>query len=216
MSEADTVICCVSYVGRDAQRCTQVNDRGIENVARAANDVNVNRLIYVSTASVYGTGPFRNMPVDDAPLNPQSPASLSRADGEQHVRDAGGLVVRPHLIYGPGDRWFIPGLISIVDSLGAAIDKGSALLSTIHVDRLARGIAELAEGLGFMRGANVHLNDPEPLSVIDILTREHARTGWPIPATSMDRTAALTRAEALSIDRRHIDMISLDHWFRNG
>ncbi|OZE13440.1 hypothetical protein CH249_01430 [Rhodococcus sp. 05-2255-3B1] len=216
MSQADIVICCVSYVGGDAERCTEVNDRGIANVARAATDRGVERLVYVSTASVYGTGPFRNLPVDGAPLNPRSPASRSRAAGEQHIRDAGGLVVRPHLIYGPGDRWFIPALVSIVGSFAAVIDDGSALLSTIHVDGLARGIAQLAHEPDFLRGETVHLNDSEPVPVIDILAREHDRTGWTVPATSIDRAAALGRAEALGIERRYIDMISLDHWFRNG
>jgi nucleoside-diphosphate-sugar epimerase len=145
-----------------------------------------------------------------------SAASRSRAVGEQHIRDAAGLVVRPHLIYGPGDRWFVPGLLSIVGSLAAVIDDGSALLSTIHVDGLARGIAQLAHEPDFLRGGTVHLNDSEPVPVIDILAREHDRTGWTVPATSIDRATALGRAEALGIERRYIDMISLDHWFRNG
>lgn len=140
ISEVDTVICCVSYVGGDEQRCTEVNDKGIGNVASVASDVGVERLIYVSTASVYGTGPFRDLPVDGASLKPHSPASRSRAAGERHIRDAGGLVIRPHLVYGPGDRWFIPGLRTIISKLGALIDEGSALLSTIHVDRLAHDI----------------------------------------------------------------------------
>jgi nucleoside-diphosphate-sugar epimerase len=216
MSQADTVICCVSYVGGDPERCTQVNDKGIENVARAATEIGTARLVYISTASVYGTGPFRNLAVDGAPLNPHSPASRSRVAGEQHVRDAGGLVVRPHLIYGPGDRWFIPGLTAIVNKLGAVIDEGSALLSTIQVDRLALGIAELAGGSEFVHGANTHLNDPQPVPVIDILVRENGRTGWPLPTRSIGREHALARARGLGIHRRQLDLISLDHWFANG
>lgn len=215
MSKADAVICCVSYVGSDAQRCTQVNDRGIENVAHTAKDASVDRLIYVSTASVYGSGPFRNMPVDGAPLNPQSAASRSRAAGEQHIRDAGGLVIRPHLIYGPGDRWFIPGLTAVLSKLDAFVDQGSALLSTIHVDSLARGIALLAEGVEFRHGAVVHLNDPQPRTVIEIANRENNRSGWPLPTNSIDRTAALARAKQIGMNQRHVDLISLDHWFKN-
>ncbi|OZC91758.1 oxidoreductase [Rhodococcus sp. 06-412-2C] len=216
MSQADVVICCVSYVGSDAERCTQVNDRGIEKVARAATDAGVERLIYVSTASVYGTGPFRNMPVDGAPLNPHSPASRSRASGEQHIRDAGGLVIRPHLIYGPGDRWFVPGLISIINRLGAVVDAGSTLLSTIHVDRLALGITNVARASRFTRGSTIHLNDPLPTSVLETLSAHQKQTGWVVPKTSISRDCALTRARQLGIAKRHIDMVTLDHWFQNS
>lgn len=216
MSEVGTVVCCVSYVGGDEQRCTEVNDRGIRNVASAASDIGVERLIYVSTASVYGTGPFRDLVVNGAPLNPHSPASRSRAAGERHIRDAGGLVIRPHLVYGPGDRWFIPGLRAISSKIGALINEGSALLSTIHVDRLAYEIVALARASETVPSAVVHLNEPAPTSVLDLLTREHRHTGWPMPSRSMDRSTALTRARQLGIDRRQIDMISLDHWFRNG
>ncbi|OZD03457.1 oxidoreductase [Rhodococcus sp. 06-235-1A] len=216
MSDVDTVICCVSYVGDDGQRCTEVNDRGIRNVASVASDIGVDRLIHVSTASVYGTGPFRDLPVDGAPLKPHSLASCSRVAGERHIRGAGGLVIRPHLVYGPGDRWFMPGLTSIVGKLGALIDEGSALLSTIHVDRLAYEIVALAQTPEVASpGTVMHLNEPEPTSVHDLLTREHRQTGWPVPGRSLDRSTAVARAQQLGISRRHIDMISLDHWFRN-
>lgn len=90
MSQASTVICCVSYVGDDEQQCVHVNQHGVQNVASMAADVGVERLLYVSTAAVYGPGPFRDLPVNGAPLSPFSPASRTRALAEKFVRDAGG------------------------------------------------------------------------------------------------------------------------------
>ncbi|QII04298.1 NAD(P)-dependent oxidoreductase [Rhodococcoides fascians A25f] len=216
MSEVDSVICCISYVGGDEQRCTEVNDVGIRNVASVASDVGVERLFYVSTASVYGTGPFRDLPVDGAPLKPHSPASRSRVAGERHILNAGGLVVRPHLVYGPGDRWFIPGLRTIISKIDAIIDEGSSLLSTIHVERLACEIAALSDRLETTSSGVVHLNEPKPRSVLEIVTHEYRQTGWPVPRRSIDRSTALVRAQQLGLNRRQIDMISLDHWFRNS
>ena len=165
---------------------------------------------------MYGTGPFRDLPVDGAPLNPYSPASRTRVISEEHIRSAGGKVVRPHLVYGPGDRWFGPELTSIIDKLGATIEDGAALLSTIHVDRLAAGVVALVKGDDFVDGSVEHLNDPEPESLKNILAREYARTGRQAPTLSIDRPTALDRARSFGISRRHIDMISLDHWFRAG
>ncbi|GAA3151915.1 hypothetical protein GCM10020255_031100 [Rhodococcus baikonurensis] len=70
MSQASTVICCVSYVGDDEQQCVHVNEHGIRNAASIATAVGVERLLYVSTAAVYGPGPFRDLPVNGAPLKP--------------------------------------------------------------------------------------------------------------------------------------------------
>lgn len=215
MRGVSIAICCVSYVGNDEQKCIEVNELGIQNVAQVAAACGINRLVYVSTASVYGTGPFRDLPENGAPLDPQSPTSRTRVAGENHVRDAGGLVVRPHLVYGPGDRWFIPTLTSTIDKLGAVIEEGSALLSTIHVDHLAREIVKLTHEHEFARGTNRHLNEPTPRRVRDILAAVQVETEWLVPPESIDRATALSRAVELGIHPRLIDMISLNHWFRN-
>lgn len=215
MAGVETVICCVSFVGKDEGRCIEVNDRGMRTVARAVSDSSVERFVYVSTAAVYGTGPFRDLPVGGAPLNPQSAASRTRAAGEEYVRQVGGLVVRPHMVYGPGDKWFVPGLVDTIDRLGCVIDGGSALLSTIHVDNLAHSIANLAVERPFRHDTTVHVNDHVPSQVADILSGISARSGWSLPSVSFSRQAALQRAQQIGLDRRRFDLISLDHWFRN-
>lgn len=215
MSQASTVICCVSYVGDDEQQCVHVNQHGVQNVASMAAAVGVERLLYVSTAAVYGPGPFRDLPVNGAPLSPFSPASRTRALAEKFVRDAGGLVVRPHLVYGPGDRWFLPTLTRIVSRLDSIIDGGSAVLSVVDVDLLARSIYELSIEQQFRYGSTLHVNEPVPRTVIDLLEQHARETNWTLPQNSIPRADAVKAAAQLSLDMHQIDMISLDHWFRS-
>ncbi|MDV6263922.1 NAD-dependent epimerase/dehydratase family protein [Rhodococcoides yunnanense] len=215
MAGMNIVICCISYVGHDEARCQEVNDQAIRNVARAASDSGVNRLFYVSTASVYGTGPFTDMPVDGAPLNPHSEASRTRVAAEKHIRQVGGVVVRPHLILGPGDRWVAPGLMDVCNRLGSLIDGGSALVSTIKVDELARRVTELATMDSFGHDRVLHVNDPDPSRVVDVVRAISTQTNWSVPLGSISRECALERARRVGIDRRRVDMVSLDHWFRN-
>ncbi|MDJ0362293.1 NAD-dependent epimerase/dehydratase family protein [Rhodococcus sp. H29-C3] len=215
MSEASTVISCISYVGDDEQRCFQVNQQGMRNVASIASKVGVQRLLYVSTAAVYGPGPFRDLPVDSAPIRPQSVASRTRAVAEQCVRDSGGLVIRPHLVYGVGDRWFLPTLTEIVTRLGAVIDGGKALQSVVDVSLFARSICRLSMEQQFRYGTILHVNEPAPMKVIDILRRHSQETSWNLPRNSITRVDALKRATDLGLTVRHIDMISMDHWFRS-
>ena len=215
MSQASTVICCVSYVGDDEQQCVHVNEHGIRNVASFAAAVGVERLLYVSTAAVYGPGPFRDLPVNGAPLKPLSPASRTRALAEEFVRDAGGLVVRPHLVYGPGDRWFLPTLTRIVSRLGSIIDNGSAILSVVDVNLLARSIYKLSTEQQFRYGSTLHVNEPVPRAVIDLLEHHARETNWTLPQSSIPRADAVKVAAQLGLDMHKIDMISLDHWFRS-
>lgn len=215
MSQASTVICCVSYVGDDEQQCVHVNEHGIRNVASIATAVGVERLLYVSTAAVYGPGPFRDLPVNGAPLKPLSPASRTRALAEKFVRDAGGLVVRPHLVYGPGDRWFLPTLTRIVSRLDSIIDDGNAVLSVVDVDLLARSIHELSIEHQFRYGSTLHVNEPAPRTVIDLLEHHARETNWTLPQSSIPRADAVRAAAQLGLDMHKIDMISLDHWFRS-
>ncbi|MEH6806955.1 NAD-dependent epimerase/dehydratase family protein [Rhodococcus erythropolis] len=215
MSQASTVICCVSYVGDDEQQCVHVNEHGIRNVASVAAAVGVERLLYVSTAAVYGPGPFRDLPVNGAPLKPLSPASRTRALAEEFVRDAGGLVVRPHLVYGPGDRWFLPTLTRIVSRLDSIIDNGSAILSVVDVNLLARSIYKLSTEQQFRYGSTLHVNEPVPRAVIDLLEHHARETNWSLPQSSIPRADAVKAAAQLGLDMHKIDMISLDHWFRS-
>ncbi len=67
----------------------------------------VHRLVYVSSAEVYGQ-PSRNPVCEDAPLAPRSPYAAAKIGAEAFVQAgsvAGGLeaaIFRPFLVYGPG------------------------------------------------------------------------------------------------------------------
>jgi 2-alkyl-3-oxoalkanoate reductase len=215
MREVSTVISCVSYVGSDEHCCWEINERGTRTVAAVAAEVGVQRLLYVSTAAVYGSGPFRDLPVDGAPLQPSSPASRSRVVAERYIHDVGGLVVRPHLVYGIGDRWFLPTLTRIVTRLEAVIDEGRALQSIIDVDDLAVSLCHLAGEQPFRHGATLHVNETVPTTVFDILERFAHLGGVKPPSRTVSRFEALDDASAVGLDPRQLDRISVDHWFRS-
>lgn len=95
-----------------------VNVRGTENAIRACLANRVGRLIFTSSASVVFDG--RDMEgVDESmpyPEKPLSPYTATKAKAEQLVLHANSeklktLVLRPHLIMGPGDTQLIPRII---------------------------------------------------------------------------------------------------------
>ena len=79
---------------------------------RLALDEGVGRFLSVSSSSVYSTDAVVPTP-EDAPLNPFSTYGRSKLLAEEKVRafQEQGLattIIRPPIIYGPGDRYFTP------------------------------------------------------------------------------------------------------------
>lgn len=213
----DVVVHAASYVGRDPQECDRVNDAGTRHLVAAARSAGVGRLVYISTTSVYGTGPHRGAAVGDLPLHPQSPASASRARAEEHVLAAGGTVVRANLLHGAGDRWFLPALLTMTGALGAWVEEGAARVSVVHVHALARAVAALATApTGDVTGRVLHGVHPEPVQVRRLVTDLATRLGRPTP----DRSVSLAEAERLlapaGVSAHQVALVSLDHSYDPG
>ena len=211
----DTVIHAASYVGSDVDRCRAVNTDGTAALVRAAVAAGVTRIVYVSTASVYGPGPHRALAPDTAVCRPSSPASASRLAAEDVVRSAGGWVVRPHLIYGPGDRWFVPGLVALLRQLGNWLDCDGPCLSTVSVAGLARALAALQAlpASGLPPGAVLHVNHPVPTRIRTMIEIVAEGLGLRVPANRLSGAQARARLAELGGNPHHLDMLTTDHWY---
>lgn len=145
LAGVSAVVHAASHVGSDPQLHRLVNVEGTANVVAAAAASGA-RVVYLSTAAVSGRGPFHRLDEADAPLAPSSPLSASRAAAERLVLDAGGLVVRPHLVLGAGDRWVGPGVAALTAAVGGLVDGGRAVHSVIEAGTLGGLLVELATG----------------------------------------------------------------------
>ncbi len=99
---------CTSVVGSIADPLLDMdtNVRGTLTVLEACRGSKIKRLVYTSSAAVYGD--VKKLPVDeDAPLNPASPYAVSKMTAEkycvayQKVYGVPAAVVRCFNIYGP-------------------------------------------------------------------------------------------------------------------
>lgn len=165
----DVVVHAASYVGADASVATAVNDLGTAALVGECRRT-ATRIVYVSTTAVYGPGPHRLAREGELSAHPMSVASASRNEGESHVLEAGGKVIRAALTYGPGDRWFLPTALAGVQAVGGWVGGGGARLSTIHVSTLAAQGAALAIGFDTIEESVFHAADPAPATFREILT----------------------------------------------
>ncbi len=212
VADTDVVIHAASYVGSEPGLAHAINEAGTGHVVEQCRQAGVARLIYVSTCSVYGSGPHRGILESEAGYHPASVASASRAVAERLVLGYGGEVVRPNLVFGAGDRWFVPGLLKLMKVAGGWPGDGSGLLSLIGVEALGRLLSGLALAPR-QPGRAFHAAYPEPVRV-SFLVQSVARVfGVEYPKFLGDDERARSALRAAGFSGHQIDLVTEDHWY---
>jgi nucleoside-diphosphate-sugar epimerase len=212
LSSPSAIVHAASYVGRDPETAHEVNIQGTANLVAAAREHGVHRFVYVSTAAVYGRGPFHGVKEHDSVISPASDLSRSRAAAERIVLDAGGIVVRPHLVLGDGDRWVAPTIRNLTLKLGAQIDHGTAQHSWIRVTELGVVVAALATMAEIDPGP-YHAASPAPITAADLVNAAFEGVVTQPPASSIPLHTALLRLSSLPTLRSAAQLLGVDHAF---
>lgn len=210
----DVLLHCASQIGGTPEANHIVNARGTAALIADAQRAGVSRVVYLSTAAVYGRGTFRSALPAELERRPQSPTSRSRAAAEDSVLAAGGIVLRPYLVYGHGDKWVVPGLTRLLRALPGRATGWNARLSVISVTELAALLVAVGLAPRERLSASVyHVAHPTPVPASELLRAVADCAGVSPPRR--DITLAEARAH-LCADRDAsyaLDMVATDHWF---
>jgi UDP-glucose 4-epimerase len=142
----------------DPYESIDINMVGNNNVFAAAADHGVERLVFASSASVYGDPKKLPMHEDDE-LNPLTPYCISKRAGEdllgfyQRSKGLSWMALRFFNVYGPGQKieaYYTSVINTFIQRLRAGqapiIDgKGEQSMDFIHVTDLARGVVAALE-----------------------------------------------------------------------
>ncbi|MFB7332287.1 NAD-dependent epimerase/dehydratase family protein [Streptomyces adustus] len=213
----DVLLHCAARIGGSPQDNERVNARGTRALVDEARRAGVSRIVQVSTASVYGRGTYRRARPQDLARNPQSPTSATRAVAEDAVLAADGIVLRPHLVHGPGDTWFVPGLSGLLRALPGTVEGWPARLSAVSVHDLAR--LTVLTGLAPRRNLTAsvyHVAPVEPVTVRDLLRAVADCAGLPWPERDLTVHQARDLLHGEPRLRHALDMLVTDHWFDGG
>lgn len=195
LAGCDAVVHCAAYAREWGPPGTyeRVNLNGTVRLLDAARRAGVRRFLHVSTDSVLLDG--RDMAgVDETtpvPAKSPYPYAATKAAGEKAVLAANGsdletVVVRPVLVWGPGDQAILPDLRAAVNGGAFAwIGSGTARISTTHVDNLVDGLL-LALERG-RPGEVYYITDEDPQVLRSFLTRYAATAGIVLPDRSFPR-----------------------------
>nr|QEO75109.1 NAD-dependent epimerase/dehydratase [uncultured bacterium] len=179
-----TVLHLASHVGRDRELCDAVNRDGTMALLADAGRCGVPRVAYASTTAVYGRGVHKGVSEADLLPLPVSPTSRSRLLAEQAVRSYGGIVLRPHLVYGVGDVWFIPTLLRMLRRVPSWIQGGMARASVVCVDMLGKALSGLTR-IPWRRGEVFHVSHPRPVTVRSIVRTVCSALRLDLPSRSL-------------------------------
>jgi UDP-glucose 4-epimerase len=167
----------------DPDESIDINMVGNHNVFAAAADEGVRRLVFASSASVYGDPPSLPM-AEDGPLQPLTPYCIGKLAGEylcafyERQRQLSWIALRFFNVYGPGQ-------------------KQSAYYTSVinhFVQRIANGEAPVIDGRGDQSMDFVHVHDIAR-AVVAALDAE--RSNLPINVGTGIQTSVARLAEIL-------------------
>ncbi len=130
-----------------------VNVEGTKNVIEACQKTHVHCLIYTSSPSVVFDGldlegvdesiPYPETYLSDYPRTKAEAELLVKKASNKRLKTA---ILRPHLIWGPGDTNLVARIIERADSL-RIIGKGNNLIDVLYIDNAVDAHIQLADAL---------------------------------------------------------------------
>jgi nucleoside-diphosphate-sugar epimerase len=179
----------------------RVNITGTRNVVSACRRAGVRRLVHVSTPAVahHGTA------LVGAPAGPADPRSArghyarSKAAAEWVALAADAapdgpatVVVRPHLVWGPGDTQLVGRIVGRARAGGLpVVGSGAALIDTTYVSNAADALVAALDRCEAARGQALVVSNGEPRPVAELLAAICRAAGVRPPRRAVPRSLAL-------------------------
>jgi nucleoside-diphosphate-sugar epimerase len=175
---SDTLIHLAAVHRDDVKPVSQyesVNVEGTRNICRAASIRGVKRIVFTSSVAVYGFADIGTG--EDGRINPFNEYGRTKFAAEEVLRSwqseqsssRSVTIVRPTVVFGPGNRGNVYNLFSqIVSRRFAMIGQGENVKSMAYVDNVAAFLLRMASN-----GPGVHIHnyvDKPDLTMNELVT----------------------------------------------
>jgi nucleoside-diphosphate-sugar epimerase len=175
-----------------------VNVEGARAAARAAHAAGA-RLVHVSSLAAAGPASAASPRREDDPPSPRTPYGCSKLEGEQAVRDTPGLrwmILRPGVVYGPGDRALLPLFRFAERGLLPLVGRADAAYTFVHVHDVVRTIAAAIDAAA--AGEVLFVGHARPVTAREILEAIRLVVGRPAMVVPVPQP--ITRLAAAGCD----------------
>jgi 2-alkyl-3-oxoalkanoate reductase len=211
------------------------NVSGTLNVIAGCKIHGVQRLVYTSSPSVVFDGRDMEGADESAPYPRRfySHYSQTKAIAEQSVVKASGrrlntIILRPHLIWGPGDNHLVPRIIARADKL-RIIGNGKNLTDNVYIDNAADAHILAADCLKYNEKLSARIyfiTQDEPVPLWDMVNSILGAAGIPPITGSINRKIAWIIGAALECVHKGLNIkkeprvtrfvaqeLATSHWF---
>lgn len=183
------------------------NVQGTSTLLEVARDLGISKFLMISSPSVAHTGSsFAGE--GNGPATPElargnyarSKALAERLALEADSEDFWVGVIRPHIVWGPGDTQLVERVLarSAAGRL-PLLNNGSALIDTTYIDNAADAIASAYERLEHIHGIPLVVTNGQPRMVAELLEGMCRATGVTPPQRSLP--AGLARVAGRLIEK---------------
>ncbi|UQZ85624.1 3 beta-hydroxysteroid dehydrogenase/Delta 5--_4-isomerase [Paenibacillus konkukensis] len=181
------------------------NVTGTRNVIKGCTEGGVQRLIYVSTPSIYFDYTDRLSIAESARLPRRAANAYAETKrlAEQDIDAAFRLglavvTVRPRAIFGPGDRAIVPRLIEASRQGKLPLIRGGrAVLDLTYVDNAVQALLLCMTAPSSVLGRKYNVTNGEPQPFIEVLNYLFERLGEPLRSRKLPYRAAYALAGLL-------------------
>ena len=156
------------------------NVAGTRAVAEAARDAGI-RMIHVSSLAAAGPAPSGAPRSEDDEPDPRTPYGRSKLESERvlaAMSDLRWLVLRPGIVYGPGDRAMLPLFRAAARGFLPLVGHESAAYTVIYIGDLVRALAAaLDSDAANLDRVVMFAGHPRPASAREILEGVRSAVG---------------------------------------
>ena len=213
----------------------RTNVVGTRNVIAPCRAASVEALIYTSSPSVVFDGNDMAGVDESVPYPDRYPAPYpqTKAQAEREVVMAARdglktIVLRPHLIWGPGDHHLVPRIIGRARYL-RRVGDGRNLVDTVYIDNAADAhilVAEILETRPELSGRIYFISQGEPMPLWEMINAILEAAGLPPVRKSISLRTAYRLGAVMEILYRFLpleneppmtrflaDAVAKSHWF---
>jgi len=186
----DIIVHCAGYVGNDNKDLLyKTNVLGTQNLCELAQNLNVDRFIYLSSVAVVSGNP--DIPLtEDLPYKATCPYGESKIEAEKIIlayrqRGLKMVILRPCMIYGPDEPHMLKTLCKLLRfRMLFTIDKGVKKLHLVYVKNVVDTIIYALDKDKLLEGS-YFVADEDVLSVkeiFDIISSQYKiAKAWDLP-----------------------------------
>lgn len=174
------------------------NVEATRHIVEGCKEHGVDRLIHISTPSLYSTrkerlGIRESDPLPGRPANAYAATKLiaERVVGEAARGGITAFMLRPRAIFGPMDNALFPRLLAANDSKGVPLlDGGQACIDLTCVDNVIDAMLLCCEAPLSAAGRAYNISNGEPILFKELVTRLFALLGLPLRTRTLPYAAA--------------------------